>query len=223
MNLPSHEEVELLIRPPELDVGLEGDRVVGLKEGVEKLMETDRDSRLVPLQVVVSFEDSGHGVLGGKADHVFQVHLAQPLGVELDDGLLGVQNLEDLALIGLGVFQNLLFRQGGAGLVPAGRVSDERREVSDQKDNPVAEDLEVAQFAQEHRMTKVDVRSGGVEAGLDRQGAVFFIGSFQFLQEFLFRDNLRGSFTDQFPLLGGCLKAHGRPPQGSSCQRWRVS
>ena len=102
-------------------------------------------------------------------DDAVVAELVEPLGVVADLGLVGVEDLEDLLLVGLGVGGDLLARERLAGDVLAGGVADHRGEVADEEDDRVAELLEVPQLAHQHGVAEVQVGRGGVEAGLDAQ------------------------------------------------------
>jgi hypothetical protein len=87
---------------------------------------------------------------------------------------LGVEDFEDLGLVGFGVGVDLFAGEGLAGDVAAGGVADERGEVADEEDDLVAELLEVAQLAHEHGVAEVKIGGGGVESGFDAEGAAGF-------------------------------------------------
>ena len=112
--LAADEEVEELVGAAELDVGLEGDGVVPLAERVEELVDGDRLARLVALGEVVALEELGDGVAPGEADEPVGAEGAEPAGVEVDDGRLRVEDLEDLRLVGLGVGEDLVAASAAA-------------------------------------------------------------------------------------------------------------
>ncbi len=102
-------------------------------------------------------------------DHLLGVELRQPVTVEGDLGQLGVEDLEDLGLVGLGVGQHLLLRQGRARLALTRGITDHRGEVTHQEDDVVTELLELPHLVHHHRVPDVQVRGGGVEPHLDPQ------------------------------------------------------
>ena len=55
---------------------------------------------LVALREVVALEHARHVVLAGDLDEPRCGHLAEPARIEVDDGALGIEDLEDLLLIG---------------------------------------------------------------------------------------------------------------------------
>ena len=94
-------EVEELIGAAELDVGLEEDRVVGLRERIEKLVERDRLAALVALLEVAALEHLRDVVLRGEPHPAEAAKRLQPFAVEPHLGLLRIEDLEDLRLVGL--------------------------------------------------------------------------------------------------------------------------
>ena len=118
--LAADEEVEELVGAAELDVGLEDDRVVPLAERVEELVDGDRLPRLEALGEVVPLEELGDGVAPREADEPVGAEGAEPAGVEVDDGRLRVEDLEDLRLVGLGVREDLV-ASSAAGASPSSR------------------------------------------------------------------------------------------------------
>jgi hypothetical protein len=72
-------------------------------------------------------------------------------------------------LIGTGIRIHLLARQRRAGGVPAGGITNHSGEVANEESHLVAELLKLPHLVDEHRMTKMKVGSGRVEAGFDPQ------------------------------------------------------
>src|SRR5262245_44375928 len=107
LDLERAREVEELIGAAYLDVALERDRVVGLRERVEQLMQRDGRVRGDALGEVGALEHARERDLGGEPDDVVEGHLAEPLAVAPDLGLVLVEDLEDLALVGGGVGDDL--------------------------------------------------------------------------------------------------------------------
>jgi hypothetical protein len=123
----------------------------------------------------------------------------------------GVEDLEHLGAVGVGVFQDLLARQRRAGRVLAAGVADHAGEVADQEHHVVAEVLEVAQLVDQHGMAEVQVRRGRVKAGLDAQGAA----GFQLVDELGLDQQFVGAALDQRQLgvdidHGGLTRVDGR-------------
>jgi len=64
----------------------------------------------------------------------------------------------------------------------------------------VAELLEVAELAHEHRVAQVEIGRGGVEAGFDAEGAAGLAAFFEALAEVGDADDFRGAFLEQVHL-----------------------
>jgi hypothetical protein len=194
-------EVELLVGAAELDVAFEGDGVVALGHGVEQLVDGDGLLLLETLVEVFALQHLRDGELGGEADHALEAEFLEPLGVIADLGFGGVEDLEDLLLVGFGVAVDLCLGERLAGDVAAGGVADEGGGVADEEDDGVAELLEVAQLADEHGVAEVEVGGGGIEAGLDAHGDATGGGLGDAVFEGVERDDLRGSLGNQIQLL----------------------
>ena len=111
-------------------------------------------------------------------------------------GLVRVQDLEDLALVGGGVGLDLLLRQGRPGLALARGVADQAGEVADEKDHLVPQVLEVLELLNEHGVAQVQIRGGGVEPGLDPEGFPRGPGLLQAGGQFLFPNDLVAPLPD---------------------------
>lgn len=171
LHLPAHQEVELLVRAPHLDVRTDGHGVVGLGEGVEELVQGDGDALLVALLEVLPLQHLGHGHEGGEAHHLLEGEAFQPLGVvaELKEVGLLPEDLPRLLHVGPGVFPGFLEGQGRPGLAPPRGIPDHAREVPDDEHHLVPKLLELAHLPQDHRMPQVQVGPGGVGSQLDHQ------------------------------------------------------
>ena len=108
-------------------------------------------------------------VRGGEAQHVFDAHRAEPLGVAADLEVVVEEDAAGLLDVGGGVGLDLLLREPGPGGRLARRVTDLGGEVADDQHRDVAELLELAQLAQHDREPEVDVGRGRVDAELDPQ------------------------------------------------------
>ena len=192
LEVAAHQQVELLVGAAHFHVGLEGHGVIALAEGIDEFVDGDGALLAEALFKVVAFHHAGHGIAGGQTDEVRGVHLAQPVGVEFHDGLFGVEDLEDLLLVGLGIGDDLFLGQGGTGLGAAGGVADAAGEVTDQEDDLVAQFLKVAHLVHDHGVAQMQVGSGGVKAHLHAQGRA----AFQFLAQFLLVNQFRHAALD---------------------------
>ena len=200
-DVAADEQVELLVGAAHLDVGFQRDAVVGLRQRVEDLVHEDGDTALEARLEVVALEHAGDGVARGQLDEALRSQLAQPAAVEVDDCLVGIEDLEDLLLVGLGVGLEFLARHRRAQLVAAAGVADHAGEVADQEDDLVAEVLEVAHLAQDHRVAEVQVGRGRVEADLDLQLAAGLAALLEALREVLARDQVHGAAGEVVELL----------------------
>ena len=100
----------------------------------------------------------------------FEAELAQPLAVEADFGLVAIENLEDLRLVGLGVGVDLLAGERRARGDAARGIADEAGEVADEEDDGVAHVLKVLELANEDGVAEVQVGRGRIEPVFTRRG-----------------------------------------------------
>ncbi len=92
-------------------------------------MQRDRPPIRVTLGEVVALEHPRHGMPAGDLDEPRGGHRAEPAGIEIHAGTLGVEDLEHLALIGPGVRLHLFGSERRAGgIAPAG-IANEAREI----------------------------------------------------------------------------------------------
>ena len=110
-----------------------------------------------------------------------------PAAVEVNEGFVRIQDLEDLAFIGVGVGLDLLLGQGRPGLALAGGIADQTGEIADEKDHLMTQVLKIFQFLDEHGVAQVKVRGGGVKAGFHAQRLAGGHRTFDFGGHFLFR------------------------------------
>ena len=158
LNLAGHQQVEGLVRSAELDVGAQGDRVVGLGEGVEELVHGDRLAGRIALGEVVALQQPRDGVVGAETYEVLGRELVHPLTVEADLRTSHVEQHAGLLDIGGGVPLHLLFGEGRTRLLLARRIADARREVAHQEDRDMPELLEALELLENDGVTDVDVR-----------------------------------------------------------------
>ena len=97
--------------------------------------------------------------------------MAMPVSyTHLDLGLYGVENLEDLRLVGLGIAVDLFAAKRLARDVAAGGVADQCSRIADEEDDGMSQRLEMTQFSDEDGVAQMQVRRGGIESGLDAHG-----------------------------------------------------
>jgi len=77
LQLATSEEVEELVGSASLDVGLDRDRVVRLKEGVEEILDRDRRARCLSLPEFLAGEHLLDGEARGELDHIAKPELPE--------------------------------------------------------------------------------------------------------------------------------------------------
>lgn len=207
LQLAADEEIELLVVAAEFDIGLEGNRVIALGEGVEEFVNRDGGVIGVAFGEVVPLEDAGHGVVGAETDDVFELHAFEPAGVEVHFRLFGIEDFEDLRFVGFGVAIDVFAGERGAGEVATGRVADEAGHVADQEDDLMAEVLEVLHLPEQYGMAQMKIGGGGVEPSLHTQRAA----QFEPLSEILFPDHFREAFAKVGDLFVDRNRSHFQP------------
>src|SRR5262249_2998268 len=165
------EQVEGLVRASKLDVTTQRDRVVALRERIEKLVEADRPARGVAVGEIFALEHLGQREMCRLTDDVLEGQLRQPRRIEIDPRSAHVQDLAELRAVRLRVGANLLPRERLARLRAPRGITDHAGEVADDDDDLVAEVLEVAQLLQDDRVPEVQVGRRGIEAELDQERA----------------------------------------------------
>jgi hypothetical protein len=141
-----------------------------------------------------ALQDARHGVARAQAHQFFVAHGLQPLAVEADLGLLGIEDFEDLRAVGLGVAVDILARHGRAGDIAARGIADQRGHIADQKDHGVAQVLEMFHLAQQDGVAQVQVGRGGVEAGFHAQRAAGLRRLHQAFAQVFFANDLGQTF-----------------------------
>ena len=129
---------------------------------------------LVAFVEVVTLQHSRNSVMRCQFYEIGRTHRGHPTRVEIYTGLLGVQNLVNLCLVGRCIRFDLRLRQGGASFVFAARVSDHSGEVADEEDHFVTKLLKLAHLVDQDCVTDVQVRRGRIEARLYDKRSLFF-------------------------------------------------
>src|SRR5262249_12716024 len=132
-----------------------------------------------------------------KPDQPGSPELVRPLGVEEDLGAIGIENLEDLILVGLRVVQDLLARKRRARFFLSARVPHHAPKIADQELNVMTQILKLPQLIDDHGVTEVEIRRGWVHPELDPQMAA----GFELLPQLRLNDQLVASTLDQFQLV----------------------
>ena len=143
-----------------------------------------------PFGKIITLEHARYRVSGGQPHPFLGGQGPQPAIVEIDNGLLGIQNLEDLFLVGFRVFQDLFPGQGRAGLVSPRRISDPAGEVSDEKNDAVAQILKVFHLTQQHGVAQVQIGRRRIKADLDGKWLPALLGFFEFPAKLFFCNGL---------------------------------
>ena len=121
---------------------------------------------------VVAFEDARDRELAKETQQVLKFEVKQPLGVVDERRLLGVEHLERLVDIRLGVMLDLLGSQLRARRVATRWIADESCAIADDECDLMTEVLELAQLAQRNGMADMDIGCRRVNAKLDVQRLV---------------------------------------------------
>ncbi len=132
-------------------------------------MQTDRHLLPEAFLKIVTLQHPGKRVLAGQVDQILGRFLPHPFAVPADEGPLGIQHLEDLLLVGLGVFFNLQAGQRPPRFGHPAGIPDHAGEITDQENDLMAQILEGFQFLKKHGMAQVKVSRRRVKTGLDTQ------------------------------------------------------
>ncbi|CAM2144483.1 hypothetical protein PT2222_160058 [Paraburkholderia tropica] len=169
LQFAADQQIELLVRAAEFEVGVERDRVVTLHQRVKELVDRDRHAALEALGEVLALQNARDRVARRELDHAVGAERHRPFAVVADFGLFAVEHERGLLEIRLGVRLDLLARERRTRGVAARRVADQRGEVADQEDHGMAEILQLAHLVEHDRVADVDVGRGRIEAELDAQ------------------------------------------------------
>jgi hypothetical protein len=190
-------QVEQLVGAAELDVRLHLDRVVRLHHEVEELVQVDGHAFLVALREVVALHEVGDGHLGGDLDELVERQRLEPGAVAHDLEPLLRQHARDLVDVRLRVRLDLVGRELRPGLLLAGRIADERREVADDEHRGVARVLELPELAEHDRVAQVDVGRARVDAQLHAERSALL----ELLQQLLLGVDVDGAPEEVLQLL----------------------
>ena len=201
LQLAAHQQVEFLVGAAELHISLQRNRVVTLRHGIEQLVHSDRLLFHEALVEVIALQHLRDGELRRQPNEAFVAQLVEPLAVEAHLGLVAVENLEDLRLVGLGVLVNLLARERRARGGAARGIADQPGEIADQEDDRVAHVLKVFQLAHEHGVAQVQVGRRRIEAGLHPHGLACCARLLQPLAQVALANDLRRALAQVGQLL----------------------
>jgi hypothetical protein len=170
LKIASDEVVEELIVTAEFHIGVDGDGVVALKDGVLKFGEADGDALFVAFGEIVAFEHAGDIDLAVEAKEIKAGEFGEPFAIAADFGFLGIEDFKDLVGVGFGVLLDGFGIEGWAGFGASGGIADASGVISDDDDGEMASVLELADFGEDESVAEVEVGGGGVETEFDAEG-----------------------------------------------------
>ena len=169
LKIAPDQNVEKLIGPTELDIGLHHDRVPALHDRILNFVGANRLLLLDPLAKIVALEHLLERHPAVEANDVFETHLSKPIAIENSFGSRRIENLKCLLAIGCGVRHHFFARQLRArGRTPT-RVPDHPGEIADDKNSLMTEILKLPQLSEDDRVAEVNVGTGWIDAELDAQ------------------------------------------------------
>jgi len=136
-----------------------------------------------PPSEILALDEPRDGVPRGQLDQFLEAEgrlvpptgfAAEPLAVVALLVDLGIPHLQDflhLRLVGRRVGLDFFRRHELAHLGLPGGIADKGGRIADEKDDLVAEVLELAQLAQQDGMAQVQIRCRGIKPGLDDEGS----------------------------------------------------
>ena len=184
LQVTTHHQVEFLVGTAQLQVGLEGHRVIPLQQRIQKLVQADGVALGKARMKIVALHHAGHGVLGRQFNHAAGPQRVAPFAVVAHLGFCRIEHLGRLGVIGFGVGLDLRGCQRWARAVAPRRVANQRGEVTNQENDRMPQILQLAQFVEHHGVAQMDVRSGRVQPQLDAQGRSGGLGAGQFFGPF---------------------------------------
>ena len=131
LDLAAEEQVEELVGASDLDVGVDGHRVVRLVERIQDLVRPDGRTRLEAVGKVFALQHLLQSCLAQQAQHVGTIHLAEPFGVAANLEPLVIEDEMDLVEVCARRGVDLLAREDWTRFrTPAG-VADHGGEIAD--------------------------------------------------------------------------------------------
>ena len=131
-----------------------------------------------------------------KPNEIFGGHWRKPARVEVNHGLLRIQDLEHLRLVSLGVALDIGARERGTRDGAACGITDHSGEITDEKNHRVAQILKVLELADEHCVANVEIRSSGIKAGFHAHRLAGLERFLKALAQFALMDDLRRALLD---------------------------
>jgi hypothetical protein len=171
LKVTSDEVVEELIVTAEFHIGLDGDGVVTLKNGILKFGQADGDALFVAFREIVTFEHAGDIDLTVEAKEIEAGEFGEPFSVAANFGFLGIEDFKNLVGVGFGVLLDGFWIEGWAGFGASRGIADASGVISDDDDGEMASVLELADFGKDESVAKVEVGCGRIETEFDTEGA----------------------------------------------------
>ena len=103
LQLAADQQIEFLVRSPQLNVRFERHGIVALRQGIHQFVQRDRFFFLETLMKVIALEHLRYRDLGGQLDEIGRREFREPPPVEIYDGLVSVQDFEYLRFVGFSV------------------------------------------------------------------------------------------------------------------------
>ena len=120
-------------------------------------------------------------------------HLAKPIAVENNLGAAGIENLEGLLAIGLGVGLDFFVGQVRPGGGTAAGIADHPRKITDDENGLMPEILEFAQLAQDDGVAEVNIGAGRIDSEFHAQRPA----EGQLFPQLVLADNLGGAVPEK--------------------------
>jgi len=163
LQFSAHKKIEFLVGTAELDISLNSNRVICLKQWIKEFCHRDRLPVAVPLAEIVSGKQLGYGEPAGKVYDIGEREFVKPFALPPDLRPIPVHYIEELLHIGPGIGFHFFCRKHGSGDGNTAGIADAGSPVTNYKNNPVANILELAQLFKTDHMPQVDIGEAGVK------------------------------------------------------------
>jgi hypothetical protein len=173
LDLTTHEQIEALIRPADLDIGAQGNRVIALDERIQKLVNANGASFSHALAKVIALENARDGVLTAQSHEIIRSESAHPFGIEPHFGTRRIEDSKHLLRVRFGVGANRRFVERTTRFGATRGISDARREIAYQKNYCMAKILKLPKLREHDGMPKVQIRRARIRAELHAQRSTF--------------------------------------------------
>jgi hypothetical protein len=130
LQLAAGQDVEELVRSPELHVRLDRDRVIGLQQGIQQVLDRDRRLALLALAEFFARQDLLRGESRRELDDVAQAELPVPLVLQNDSRVLTWHDEVELIEVGPRVLHDLVAGLERTAVIEVAGVPDLGRPVA---------------------------------------------------------------------------------------------